>query len=98
MPLYLRAEARREIDGAFGWYEDRQPGLGDEFLSAVRSSLAAIEGEPRRFPKVRGDVRRAVLRRFPYSLLFIAETDRTVVVACFHGSRDPDAWIARIPP
>jgi hypothetical protein len=37
-------------------------------------------------------VRRAPLRRFPYSLFFVIENEALLVIACFHGSRDPARW------
>jgi hypothetical protein len=42
------------------------------------------------------NVRRALLRRFPYALMFVIEADETLtVIACFHGSRDPEHWQKR---
>lgn len=90
--LTLRPVARAEIEEAYGWYEERRPGLGTEFLAAVRDALAAVEEAPRRYPVIRNDVRRAMVRRFPYSILYVAEPDATVVLACFHGRRDPRRW------
>ena len=94
-PLLLRPEATAEIEEAREWYEQRRPGLGDEFMAAVREGLTAVEVAPQRYPIVRRDVRRAMLRRFPYSLLYIMEPDRTVVIACFHGKRNPRRWYVR---
>jgi plasmid stabilization system protein ParE len=94
-PLTLRPAARAEIDEAYQWYEERRAGLGEEFLRAVRAVLAEVEQAPRRYPVIRNDIRRALLRRFPYSILYIAEPEATIVVACFHGSRDPRRWHER---
>jgi plasmid stabilization system protein ParE len=94
-PLTLRPVARSEIEDAHRWYEEARPGLGEEFLQAVREVLAVIEEAPRRDGVIRGDVRRALLRRFPYSLLYLAEDRETVVLACFHASRDPKRWHER---
>lgn len=91
-PLSLRATARAEVQEAFDWYERQRPGLGSRFLSAVRETLAAVEQFPLRYPKVRGQVRRARLRGFPYSILYLAEPEETVVIACFQGRRDPRRW------
>jgi len=52
---------------------------------------------PRQFPVVFKNVRRALLRRFPYSLFFVIETDETLsVIACFHASRNPARWQRRV--
>jgi plasmid stabilization system protein ParE len=94
-PLTLRDEALEEIQEAFDWYEEQRPDLGREFLNAVRATLAAVEEAPRRYPKIRGETRRALVARFPYSILYIAEAERTIVTACFHGKRDPRRWHQR---
>lgn len=91
-PLTLRPVARAEIAEAYQWYEERLPGLGEEFLAALRETLATIEAAPRRYPVIRKEIRRALVRRFPYSILYIAEPQATVVVACFHARRDPRRW------
>jgi plasmid stabilization system protein ParE len=95
LPLSLRPEATDEIQEAFRWYERQRPGLGFEFLQAVRETLAKIEEAPQRYPRIRGEARRALLPRFPYSILYVAEPERTVVFACYHGKRDPRRWYAR---
>jgi hypothetical protein len=41
------------------------------------------------------NVRRALLRRFPYSLFFVVEDEALIVIACFHASRDPSHWQKR---
>jgi plasmid stabilization system protein ParE len=94
-PLTLRPVARAEIDEAYHWYEERRAGLGEEFLAEVRRVLASVEETPRLYPVIRKDVRRALLRRFPYSILYLAEPEATVVLGCFHGSRDPRRWHRR---
>ena len=50
--LHLRAEAAADIAEATEWYDRQQPGLGAEFLRAVRSQLAAIEEAPERYPAI----------------------------------------------
>lgn len=94
-PLTLRPVARAEIDEAYQWYEERRPGLGEEFLAEARRILASVEEAPRLHPVIRKDVRRALLRRFPSSILYVAEPEATVVLACFHASRDPRRWHRR---
>src|SRR5436305_1637292 len=93
--LSLRGEAEADIEAAAQWYEDQRPGLGLEFTRAVRAALATIEREPLRYPSARGEVRRALLRRFPYAVYFIADASETVVIACLHVRRDPQAWQSR---
>jgi hypothetical protein len=60
--------------------------------------IERMSASPRQFPVVYKNVRRALLRRFPYALMFVIEPDDTLtVIACFHGSRDPAHWQKRAP-
>ncbi len=90
--LILRPEAESDIQNAFEWYEAQVPGLGSEFVRAVDVCLSAIGRNPLAYPIVHKQVRRALIRRFPYGILYIAEQETVVILACFHGKRDPKAW------
>jgi plasmid stabilization system protein ParE len=88
--------ARAETIQAQDWYDDESPGLGERFESAVDDILQRIRENPRQFPIVRKDIRRALLHRFPFALMFILRGDeRVTVIACFHGSRNPARWRLR---
>ncbi len=55
-----------------------------------------MSANPRQFPVVYKNVRRALLRRFPYALMFMIEADESLaVIACFHGSCDSAHWKKR---
>jgi len=85
--------ARAELIQAQNWYEKEAPGLSRRFLAAVGVALQRMTANPRQFPVVYKSIRRALLRRFPYSLLFVIEPDDALtVIACFHSSRDPMHW------
>jgi len=71
--------------------------LGLEFKSAVDGLLALVAQQPMLFRQVRGPVRRAVLKRFPYTIHFLDEPGRIVVLAVFHAARDPGELRQRHP-
>lgn len=93
--LFIRREARSDLEDAFDWYEARGAGLGHEFLRAVRVQLAAIKLSPDRFPVVADDIRKAVLRRFPYTIYFVILRRQISVIAVLHGRRHPSRWQSR---
>ena len=95
MRLRFRPEARLDILEARAWYEDRAKGLGGEFTRSIDTTAAGILRFPHAFPQVFGDVRKAVLRRFPYSLLFLIDGEDIVVLGCFHQRQDPRSWTER---
>ena len=95
LPLALRADAEREVDEAFSYYDAQRPGLGLEFLSEVQQVFDRIMATPLLHSAVFVDVRKAVVRRFPYCVYYRAGTDRVEVLAVFHTSRDPSEWQRR---
>ena len=87
--------ARAELIDAQDWYEGEAPGLGRRFRQAIDALTQRMSASPLQFPLVYKNVRRALLSRFPYSLLFVIEDDSLLVIACFHASRDPSHWQKR---
>jgi toxin ParE1/3/4 len=96
----LLAEAKAEANDAAAWYDERQPGLGAEFLDALGGALEAIEKDSGRFAKVHSrspkrDVRRCILWRFPFSVVFERRLDEIIVLAVAHARRRPNYWRRR---
>jgi plasmid stabilization system protein ParE len=87
--------ARAELIDAQDWYEAEAPGLGPRFREAIDALTKRMSANPRQFPIVLRNARRALLRRFPYALFFAVEGDTLLVIACFHASRDPSQWQKR---
>lgn len=88
--------ARLELIESRDWYEQRSPGLGDAFVQEVDRQVQRIAENAAGFPLVLRDVRRARLRRFPYSLFYRIVDQECFVLACFHASRDPKSWQERV--
>ena len=96
MPSVIFTQAARaELIEAQNWYEGEATGLGRRFRQTVDALIERITDNPLRFPIVFKNVRRALLRRFPYSLFFVVEDDALIVIACFHASRNPLRWQKR---
>lgn len=96
-PVIFTRVARAEVIDAQDWYENESQGLGRLFRAAVDAAVERMIANPRQFPVVHKNVRRALLRRFPYALMFVIEPDEALtVIACFHGSRDPVQWQQRM--
>ena len=98
--LLIRPEAEAEIVEAHNWYRLQAEGLGSEFLRALDACLSSVEREPLTYPIVYKEVRRALVRKFPYSIFFVyeqvdEENERIIVLACFHTRRDPKKWQER---
>ena len=89
--VHFRPKAENEVLEARQWYEEREPGLGAEFGNAVSDTVLHIVDNPMAFPIIRGETRRAVLRRFPYAVYFRMLGDDIIVLAV-HGRQHPRRW------
>jgi plasmid stabilization system protein ParE len=94
--VVFRRAAKREFDDAADRYDEQRPGLGEEFIVEIDQALTKAAAAPERYPIVFGDVRRAVARRFPFSVYFRVRRDAMVVLSVFHGRRNPAIWQRRV--
>ena len=95
LTIRLRDEADQDLSTAASWYEEQHAGLGQEFLDEVLSTLRSVSEEPLRYPLVRRNTRRALIKRFPFGVYFRVQEAHIVVVAVMHGSRHPGRWQSR---
>lgn len=92
-------EAHEELYAAAQWYEEQRPNLGVELVEAVESTLRRIAEAALSFPIVTEPpvVRRALVSRFPYAIVYTVTDDGSVfVVAIAHGKRRPLYWARRL--
>lgn len=94
--LRIRREAELDIKEAYAWYEDQRINLGKSFVAEVEAKLEDIEENPELYAEVYGNVRRALCKRFPYSIYFIKTDKDVVIIGVLHQRRNPGAWQARI--
>lgn len=96
MPRVLfTAAARIDLDNAFAWYDDHAPEVAQQFRDAMREVVGRISENPKQFAPASRQTRKALLRRFPYLVIFREARNAAYVVAVFHTSRDPRKWRRR---
>ena len=95
LPIAFHRAASAEFIEASAWYESKRVGLALEFMAEIDRCVSLASEHPFQCAVVRADIRRVVANRFPYIVYFRAEEHRIVVLAVFHGSRDPAIWQAR---
>jgi hypothetical protein len=71
----LFSEAKEELEAAVSFYESEYPGLGQDFAIEVRRLIRVIVESPYTGLEVRPEIRRRILRRFPYSILYTMENE-----------------------
>jgi len=89
-------EAEEEMNEAARFYESRKEDLGLEFLNEVQRTITSILAQPRSGPAVSPNIRRRIVRRFPFGVLYAIHSEKIVVVAVAHLKRRPGYWKERI--
>lgn len=96
MMFRFHPEALAEYSDAALYYSDRVPGLGADFANEIEVAIASIIADPCRSPSLEDDVRRYLIRRFPYGLLYSIEADGILILCVMHLSREPGYWRHRL--
>jgi plasmid stabilization system protein ParE len=91
-PIIVRPEAEEDIKDAFLWYESQSPGLGTEFFRCIDASFSLISRNPELFAKIYQQIRRVLVRRFPYGIFYIFDNANIIILAVMHISRHPRRW------
>jgi plasmid stabilization system protein ParE len=90
------AVAQRELDDAVVYYNQQQPGLGNAFLAETVAAIDRIRRFPRGWHPLGPELRRCLLRRFPYGVIYRVENEGVLIVALAHVRRRPEYWRTRI--
>lgn len=100
MILQIHPKAENELRAAARWYEKQREGLGIEFFATVDAAMAGIETNPDRASRLEtwrgeGDVRRVVLPRFPYLIVYEVIQGVIHIWSIAHSKRKPNYWKSR---
>ena len=87
--------AEEELNEAAGYYARARPGLGEAFLAEVHRAVEALLVAPLAGAGMEGDVRRWIVKRFPYSVLYRIRDDHVRVLAIAHQKRRSFYWRRR---
>jgi plasmid stabilization system protein ParE len=87
--------AEHELNAAAQYYDLEDPGLGAAFLEAVNRGLESIQAHPEAGVILLGEVRRRLLRRFPYALLYKIKPSGVRILAVMNLKRRPTYWVGR---
>jgi len=87
--LIVTQEAADEIEASYNYYEDKQAGLGERFKNNLDDKLSQIQSNPEMFNIAEDNFREAVLKVFPFVLVFEIVRKEIRVYSVYHTSRNP---------
>ena len=88
--------AGKKLLDARDYYDDLVYRLGEEFVIEVERCLNIIKTNPLAYPVLKQNVRKAVVIKFPFSILYRVEKDNIYILAVMHQKRNPKYWVERI--
>ncbi len=95
MNFRFHPDAERELHEAVDYYEDVDPGLGYDLSVEVYSAIQRAVAHPRAWPVLEGEIRRALVRRFPYGVLYVEAEDTLLIIAVMNLHSEPNYWKGR---
>ncbi len=96
MSFHFHPDAEAELFEAIRYYENVEPGLGKEFAVEAYSAVQRAIAYPSAWAIIDGQIRRSLMWRFPYGVLYTEESNGILIVAIMPLHRDPDYWKGRI--
>ncbi|HAH21339.1 MAG: plasmid stabilization protein [Omnitrophica WOR_2 bacterium GWF2_43_52] len=96
MKIEILEIAQREFRIAKEFYEFEQSGLGARFENEIKQALFRIRQHPAAWPSERREIRRCLIHRFPYKIIYSVQKEIIVILAFAHLHRKPDYWVDRI--
>lgn len=97
MKVRFLKPAQSEVDDAFAWYEEQMHRLGRQFLDDFDRAVRRVVAYPFAGTEIEEGLRRCLLSRFPYGIIYGLDSDSVIVVAVTHLHREPRYWIDRLP-
>jgi len=93
--LSIHETAETEINEAADFYDLENPGLGGVFIDEIERAVNHIIQFPDAAPLIRGRVRKRIIARFPYSLIYSRRGADIRILAVAHQKRRPFYWRGR---
>lgn len=95
-PVIFLPEAEEEMQEAASYYQSQADGLGNDYLSEVERAVHAIATSPDSWPILEHNLRRRLVRRFPFCVLYKVDPEAIVIIAVAHLRKKPGYWRKRM--
>lgn len=95
MSFSFYSEAEKELNEAIDYYNERQSGLGVDFVEEVYAAIENIISFPYAWAALSKNTRRCLVNRFPYGIIYQIKQDEILIIAVMQLNREPGYWIKR---
>ena len=92
MKYYFHPEAENELNASATYYENLQKGLGLKFVNEIYKTIQRIINFPTAWSQIDKDIRRCLVNRFPYGIIYYQKEDKIIILAIMHLQKKPRYW------
>lgn len=96
MKVSFHPQAANEFEDAVIYYEDCQIGLGKQLAQEIDAAIQLVLAYPLAWALVDHQVRRMLVRRFPFGLLYTVMNDNVYILAVMNLNKAPNYWKTRL--
>jgi hypothetical protein len=94
--IVITSIAENDILIGKNWYNSQHNKLGDEFISEIENKIQVIQSNPYLCSIIKKDIRKALVKRFPFGIYYFVNSDVINIFAVIHFSRNPKTWKHRL--
>lgn len=84
---YYQTEAEIDLEEAVLWYEAELSGLGNRFYDSFENALDRIAKNPNAFIEISPEIRRIIIKQFPYKIFYTVFGNKIFVIGIMHAKR-----------
>jgi plasmid stabilization system protein ParE len=95
-PTQLHPEAKAEANAAFDRFWEQSHAVALKFDTELRAAYRVVQKTPSMCPPYLRGTRRAILNRYPFSVVFRERLHDIQIIAVAHAKRRPGYWTKRI--
>lgn len=93
--IEISDEAEIDFDKSYEYYYEDSPKVADAFFRIINMGFENIKQNPNSFPIAHKDLRKYVVKKFPFVIYYQISDLIIHVIAIFHTSRNPEIWNER---
>ena len=94
--VIVSPEAENDLKEIFSWYEDKRMGLGYDFLLQVDAGINFVKRNPKIHPIEYNGIRKHLIKRFPYKIIYLVKEEEIIVLAVLHAKRSFELFKSRV--
>jgi toxin ParE1/3/4 len=91
-PIAISIVASQHLEDIYRWYEKKQVGLGERFLSGITTTFQKIQRTPTIGQVTHEPHRRVIMGKFPYGIFYEEQETQIIISGVIHTARNPDDW------